>query len=138
MYKFRAFLAVVLFSIFALSGVFLNAQPINKLKQTNSKLLGGYISKAIAKSYGASVLMWEIDAESSARMSAQFSGVVVSKDGIVLSAAHVVMPGKTYKVMFPDGRECVAKGLGRISYAKNCGKGTLAFCPNGMVIVTNR
>jgi serine protease Do len=115
MYKFRAFLAVVLFSVFVLSGVFVNAQPINKLKQTNSKLLGGYISKAIAKSYGASVLMWEIDAESSARMSAQFSGVVVGKDGIVLSAAHVVMPGKTYKVMFPDGRECVAKGLGRIT-----------------------
>lgn len=59
--------------------------------------------------------MWEIDAESGARMSAQFSGVVVSSDGKILSAAHVVMPGKTYKVMFPDGRECIAKGLGRIT-----------------------
>lgn len=115
MYKFRVYPAIVAFCFFACFTTVASAQTVNKLKQTNSKLLSGYISKAIAKSYQASVLMWEIDAESGARMSAQFSGVVVSKDGKILSAAHVVMPGKTYKVMFPDGRECIAKGLGRIT-----------------------
>ncbi|MDT3405312.1 S1C family serine protease [Mucilaginibacter terrae] len=87
---------------------------IRQIKNNVSGLTKG-VHYAIAKGYQASVLMWQIDAESGARMSAQFSGVVVSKDGVILSAAHVVMPDKTYKVMFPDGRECVAKGLGRIT-----------------------
>lgn len=90
-------------------------QPNTRKLVVTNKTLPGYISSAIAKSYAASVLMWEIDAESGNRMSAQFSGVVVSKDGEILSAAHVVMPGKTYKVMFPDGKECTARGLGRIT-----------------------
>ncbi|MEO7216352.1 trypsin-like peptidase domain-containing protein [Mucilaginibacter sp.] len=77
--------------------------------------LSGYVSGAVAKGYKASVLMWEIDAISHTRQGAQFSGVVVSKNGDILSAAHVVTPGKSYRVMFPDGQECVAKGQGRIS-----------------------
>jgi serine protease Do len=81
----------------------------------NGKKLSAYISAAVAMGYAASVLIWEVDAESGNRMSAQFSGVVVNSRGTILSAAHVVMPDKTYKVMFPDGRECIAKGLGRIS-----------------------
>ena len=77
------------------------------------------ISAAIEKGYKAAVLMWQIDAETGNRMSAQFSGVVVSPDGVILSAAHVVMPGNTYKVMFADGRDCIAKGLGRITIPPN-------------------
>jgi serine protease Do len=115
MYKFRGYPVIVAFCFFACFATVASAQTGNKSKQNNSKLLSGYISQAIAKSYQTSVLMWEIDAESGARMSAQFSGVVASKDGKILSAAHVVTPGKTYKVMFPDGRECIAKGLGRIT-----------------------
>ena len=84
-------------------------------KANSGKKLSAYISSAVARGYAASVLMWEVDAESGNRMSAQFSGVVVNSKGTILSAAHVVMPYKTYKVMFPDGRECTAKGLGRIS-----------------------
>jgi len=84
-------------------------------KADNGKKLSACISAAVARGYAASVLMWEVDAESGNRMSAQFSGVVVNSRGTILSAAHVVMPDKTYKVMFPDGRECIAKGLGRIS-----------------------
>jgi serine protease Do len=73
------------------------------------------ISAAIKLSYRASVLMWELDSLKHERRSAQFSGVVVTADGIILSAAHVVMPGKTYKVMFPNGMECIASGLSRIA-----------------------
>ena len=78
-----------------------------------------FLSTAIEKGYKASVLMWQIDGETGNRMSAQFSGVVVSADGLILSAAHVVMPGNTYKVMYADGRDCIAKGLGRVTIPPN-------------------
>ncbi|MES2810326.1 MAG: trypsin-like peptidase domain-containing protein [Bacteroidota bacterium] len=86
---------------------------------TANNPLQAQIYATIDKVYPASVLMWEIDAASGNRMSAQFSGVVVSKDGTILSAAHVVMTGKTYKVMFADGKECTAKGFGRITIPPN-------------------
>ncbi|MEO3407667.1 trypsin-like peptidase domain-containing protein [Mucilaginibacter sp. CAU 1740] len=94
------------------------AQQNNKI-HANPKIekLSNAISSAVKKCYPASVLMWEIDGESGQRMSAQFSGVVVSAKGQIFSAAHVVRPGRSYQVMFPDGRKCVAKGLGRIAIA---------------------
>ncbi|GAB3927538.1 trypsin-like peptidase domain-containing protein [Mucilaginibacter myungsuensis] len=76
----------------------------------------GLVKQAIAKAYPASVLMWEIDAATGNRMSAQFSGVVVTKEGFVLSAAHVVRNDHSYQVMFPDGKVATAKGLGRIAF----------------------
>jgi serine protease Do len=85
-------------------------------KQIKTKQdLPGYVSSAIAKGYQASVLMWQIDPLTGNRMSAQFSGVVVSQDGVIMSAAHVVMSGNTYRVMYANGMECVARGLGRIT-----------------------
>ena len=41
-----------------------------------------------------------------------FSGVVVSKDGHVLSAGHAVRPNRRYTLILPDGRQFRAKGLG--------------------------
>ncbi len=41
-----------------------------------------------------------------------FSGVIVSSDGIVLSAGHAVKPNRRYKILLADGRELRAKGLG--------------------------
>jgi serine protease Do len=72
------------------------------------------LQKAIAQAYPASVRMWGIDTVSNQQMSAQFSGVVVSREGEILTAAHTTVPGKTYKVMFPDGKEAVALALGKI------------------------
>lgn len=40
------------------------------------------------------------------------SGVIVSKDGLILTAAHVVQGEDWMKVIFPDGREADAKVLG--------------------------
>jgi serine protease Do len=94
------------------------AQQNNNIRLTPKiEKLSNAISSAVKKCYPASVLMWEIDGESGQRMSAQFSGVVVSAEGQIFSAAHVVHPGKSYHVMFPDGRKCVARGLGRIAIA---------------------
>ncbi|MDP9080813.1 MAG: trypsin-like peptidase domain-containing protein [Bacteroidota bacterium] len=72
---------------------------------------------AIEKAYPASVRMWGFDTVSKQQMSGQFSGVVVTADGYILTAAHVTVPGKTYKVMFPDGRETIAVALGKIELA---------------------
>ncbi|SES13369.1 trypsin-like peptidase domain-containing protein [Pedobacter rhizosphaerae] len=72
------------------------------------------INEAVKKAYPASVRMWGFDVQQNQRTSAQFSGVVVSADGYILTAAHTTVPGKNYKVFFPDGRECIALALGRI------------------------
>lgn len=111
--RYRQWIKVKLFSsVFYLLCInSLSAQPAN----VNKQQIQSDIYLAIAKAYQASVLVWEIDAETENRLSAQFSGVVISADGEIFSAAHVVHPGKTYKVMFANGRECNAKGLGRIS-----------------------
>ncbi len=42
-----------------------------------------------------------------------FSGVIISVDGLVLSAAHAIQPGDEYRVTLYDGREVTARGLGR-------------------------
>jgi len=74
------------------------------------KTLGG----AIGKAYATSVRIWGFDTVSQQQASAQFSGVVVSAQGHILTAAHTVVPGNIYKVFFTDGRECLARALGRI------------------------
>jgi len=79
------------------------------------------IAKAIQKSYPASVRMWSFDIKQNQRTGAQFSGVVVTADGYILTAAHVTEPGKHYKVFFPDGKECMATALGRIDNPKTPG-----------------
>lgn len=72
------------------------------------------VSKAFQKSYPASVRMWSFDVKQNQRTGNQFSGVVVTPDGYILTAAHTTVPGKNYKVFFPDGKECIAVALGRI------------------------
>jgi serine protease Do len=49
-------------------------------------------------------------------MSAQFSGVVVTPEGHILTVAHTTIPGKTYKVTFPDGKSAIAQALGKINF----------------------
>lgn len=81
------------------------------------KQLEATIHKAIAKAWPASVRMWGYDTASKQQMSAQFSAVVVSPQGDILTAAHTSTPGKTYRVMFPDGKEAIALALGKIEMA---------------------
>ncbi|SIN81367.1 trypsin-like peptidase domain-containing protein [Chitinophaga niabensis] len=75
------------------------------------------MQKAIAKAWPASVRMWGYDTATKQQMSAQFSAVVVSAEGDILTAAHTSTPGKTYRVMFPDGKEAIALALGKIEMA---------------------
>jgi len=73
---------------------------------------------AIARARPACVRMWGFDTLLNQRNSGQFSGVVV-KDGYILTAAHVVTPANTYRVMFPDGRSCIAVALGKIEFSED-------------------
>lgn len=79
------------------------------------------VAQAISKSYPASVRMWSFDVKQNQRTGAQFSGVVVTADGYILTAAHTTNPGTNYKVFFPDGKECIAIALGRIDNPKTPG-----------------
>jgi serine protease Do len=88
-------------------------------QKLNGKELEQVIKKGIEKAYPASVRIWGFDTVSKQQMSAQFSGVVVRPDGYILTAAHVDVPGKTYMVTFPDGRVCIAAGLGKIEYTQD-------------------
>lgn len=92
----------------------LEAQGVDK-QAAGPKQLQAMMGVAIAKSGPASVRMWGYDTLAAVRTSAQFTGVVV-KDGYIMTAAHVTIPGNTYKVMFKDGRECMAKALGKIEF----------------------
>jgi serine protease Do len=91
------------------------------------------ISQAVKKAYPASVRMWGFDVQQKQRTSAQFSGVVVSTDGYILTAAHTILPGKNYKVFFPDGRECIAVALGKIE-----NKETPGIPDVGMMKITDK
>lgn len=48
------------------------------------------------------------------------SGVIVSKDGLILTAAHVIQGMKEVDVYFPDGKKWVGKVLGS-NYSKDIG-----------------
>lgn len=42
------------------------------------------------------------------------SGVCVSRDGIIMTAGHLTVPGGKYEIVFPDGTQVNATGLGKI------------------------
>lgn len=104
-----------------LSGAFLlvMSSVVTCAQKFNPAELETTLHKAIEKAYPASVRIWGFDPVRQVQMSAQFSGVVVSPDGLIYTAAHVNQPGKTFKVMFPDGRSCIATGLGEIELNDN-------------------
>lgn len=80
----------------------------------DDKALQAQVQEAIKKAYPASVFLADYDPVTKTINGQSFSGVVVSPDGIILTAAHVGSPNKTFLVHFPDGKECTATGLGRI------------------------
>lgn len=68
----------------------------------------------IVKARQASVYIIGYNAVTKKRTNSRASGVVVSADGIVLTAGHVNTPGQSFLIVFPDGKEYVATGLGKI------------------------
>jgi serine protease Do len=88
----------------------------NSYSQRIAETLPPIIHAAIEKAYPASVRIWGYDSVSNQQMSAQFSGVVVTSEGHILTVAHTTIPGKTYRVTFPDGRSAIALALGKINF----------------------
>lgn len=88
-----------------------------RAQKVNLPQLQATLQKGIKSAYLPSVRMWGYDTTARQQMSAQFSGVVVTANGYILTAAHVTIPGKTYKVMFADGKEVIAVALGKIELA---------------------
>ncbi|MEJ2903428.1 trypsin-like peptidase domain-containing protein [Pedobacter panaciterrae] len=83
------------------------------------KKLEETLSIAVKKAYGASVRIWGYDTLKKVQTSAQFTGVVVTAQGHILTAAHVNQPDNTYLIMFPNGKSHVARGLGEIEFTEN-------------------
>lgn len=75
------------------------------------------VAATVKKVYATSVRIWGFDTTRREQASAQFSGVVVSAEGHILTVAHAAVPGGIYKVFFTDGKEHLALGLGRIGFA---------------------
>lgn len=86
--------------------------PINDKKAPESRHDLELIQKSLAESLGASrkaTVCIEFNQGSG-------SGVVVSSDGLILTAAHVTSGvGKEFTVVFEDGRKARAESLGLIS-----------------------
>ncbi|WP_114792548.1 trypsin-like peptidase domain-containing protein [Niabella yanshanensis] len=89
--------------------------PLKGPAQDQSMPVEGQLQSVYAKVAPACVRSYGIDSFSGAQNSAQFSAVVVSSDGIILTVAHAVKPGHWYKISFPDGRTGTARALGRIA-----------------------
>lgn len=71
--------------------------------------------EVIAKARKSSVFINGYDPVRKTSVGSRASGVVISEDGIVLTAGHVNTPGNSFLIVFPDGKEYVAKGLGKIA-----------------------
>lgn len=102
----------VLLVIFAFLLVTSSAYP----QSFDTKGVEKITKQAVKKAYASSVRIWGYDTVSKQQNSAQFSGVVVSEDGYVLTVAHATVPGNTYRMFFTDGKECIAVALGRIGF----------------------
>ncbi|MBW8682934.1 trypsin-like peptidase domain-containing protein [Chitinophaga rhizophila] len=76
----------------------------------------GFPSTSAAAVAPACVRMWEYDTIANQQTNAPFSGVVVTKEGHILTVAHTTVPGRTYQVNFPDGRAVIAQALGKINF----------------------
>ena len=77
------------------------------------------IIAAYKKAYPACVQLYAYDTVAKQQAGGAFSGIVVRKDGYILTAAHVTTPGAIYKVIFPDGKTGLATGLGKIELAQD-------------------
>jgi serine protease Do len=75
------------------------------------------LSNSILKAFPASVKLYAYDTIAGKQAGPQFSGVVATSNGYILTVAHTTIPGKIYLVNFPDGKKALAEALGRIVLA---------------------
>ncbi len=73
------------------------------------------INNAVKRVFNSSVQIMAYDSTKQTPPRGMFSGVVVSPDGFIITVAHASKPGQLYQVTYPDGKQFLAKGLGRMS-----------------------
>lgn len=76
--------------------------------------LQGQIKTTVSKVLPASVFLIDYYPGPFTYMGLRSSGVVV-KDGMILTAGHATIIGKKYRVVFSNGKECTATGVGKIT-----------------------
>lgn len=91
------------------------------------KDLENSVKSVIEKVYAASVKITQYDTLLKQKLPSYFSGVVVNKEGHILTAAHAVQSGKIYIVTFPEGKEVKAVTLGRMAFYNSGRKYDLAM-----------
>ncbi|WP_164735566.1 trypsin-like peptidase domain-containing protein [Pseudoflavitalea rhizosphaerae] len=92
-------------------GLLLNTSLVFS-QQLDYKSLQSSIQAVVKKVSGATVAVSGYDTLKNRVSGLTFSAVVVSKDGIILTAAHAAKPHQIYQVAFPDGKKVLAIGLG--------------------------
>jgi serine protease Do len=80
-----------------------------KIVQLEKQLQG-----VVAKGHPASVFIWDYDPKTKTKLGGNFSGVVIDKEGTILTAAHACKSNQPYLIMFPNGQEHEATCLGTI------------------------
>lgn len=106
----------------------LAAPPVKTLKELQA--LQHKVSSVAQKVQPATVSLF------SAKNGASGSGVIVNRDGLILTAAHVVRGAEEMNVIFPDGTEARGKVLGA-NYTRDAamiqitGKGPWPYAPIG-------
>ena len=84
-------------------------------QQNELSSLEKQVQFAIAKAKPASVYIVDYDPKTKSPFGGRFSGVVVNAEGVILTAAHATISGRNYRITFPDGKEYLATGIGRIA-----------------------
>jgi len=102
------FLGVVLlqFTIPATSPAQQDTASIAQLREVEAK-----VKQVVAKNLDACVSVSEINVHGETMGAG--SGVIVTEDGLVLTAGHVMVGQGEYKILFPDGRVARARPLGK-------------------------
>jgi len=111
---------------------------------SQTKKIEKRIAKGVENSFNSNVRISPYDTVRKRAANGVFSGIVVTAEGHVLTAAHATKPGSVYQVTFPDGKNYLAVGLGRMGFRKDkttydvammkiTDKGTWAYAQMGWI-----
>lgn len=106
MRRYQRFIVVLTF-LFSHCFLFASAQ------QSGLKSFERQVQQVISKVSPACVKVSRYDSTGHKRFGT-FSGVVVTADGLVLTAAHATITGESYLIELPDGKQYMGTALARI------------------------
>lgn len=109
---YKRLTTLTLFGILAITIFGVHAQTLDP----QPAKLQAMVKSAIGKGYAATVFIIQYDTVAKRPTGgSRFSGVVVTRDGVILTAGHACLPNVAYWVIFPDNKQYLAIGAGRIA-----------------------